>query len=491
MLSVVVVSVLATTGYGIFETMFQSRATNQQMVEKLDTMINLATLAFSNPVWNFNRQAIEETGTAFFQDIEIGAIQLVSKNGEVLFETHKYGVAYENTPLLTKTQIVYSTDQEEIASVTIGMTTYFRELNLRNNNIRFALSMLMVLAAQALVITLLSRSIVKPLLELTHRTRIIANGELDQRIEIISGDEVGDLAIAFNHMANQLETMIYERNEAFNNLENANVELEITVTERTQELSIVNQQLARVEKMAAMTQLLSGVAHEINTPVGVCISSVSYLKKVEEQLRQLYFSGKMTNSDILGFFEESFEAIEIIDKSLDKSVRLMDTLKLSTGEAQFESKYSFNVAQSIQDVISRCQIEFQVNYQVKVSCASDLVFWGNQNTFNHILYSLVANTITHGFAGTEKNEINIIVEDQDKSIRVTISDNGKGMTSEILSNIFNPFFTTTRGKGSLGLGLFAVYEIITLQFNGEVTCSSSLDNGTSFILEFPKYESTT
>jgi signal transduction histidine kinase len=455
------------------------------MVQKLDNTTLLATLAFSNPVWNFNQQAIDQMGIAFLQDYEIASIRLESQDNEVLFEKKKNGDPYAQNLVQLKTKTVYSESNENIGKITIGMTHYYRNLALQTYNISFILSMLVVLGVQVLVITILARTIVAPLIELTHNTKYIADGQLNHRIQIKANDEIGDLAFAFNHMTDQLQAIISDRDKVLKSLEEVNFELEQKVKERTEELIKANQSLVRSEKMASMTQLVAGVAHEMNTPVGICITAVSYIQSLESKLKENQAKGNAKGTDFIHFVEETSAALELIKKSLNTAAKLINTLRISTESHQKFLVESFNVLEIIEDTLMGFKAEIHSNCHFNVSCSLELTLNGSSNSFEQILFSLAYNAVEHAFGESGEGEIQIRVVQKENLIILEFEDNGKGMNAEILGKIFDPFFTTTRGQGSIGLGLFRVYDIMTLQFNGDITCSSTVGTGTIFTLQFP------
>ncbi len=535
LLSVIVASCAAMTLYGVLHTVMQYEKYSRELERKLETAATLATMTFENPVWHLDKPGVKATGTAFLEDREIGSVAVVSNYNDVLFNETKAGEPYTPRYLVEKQVTISSQEGEAIGTVTLGITSYYYQIALRQEVFFFALSMLVLLILQALLVTILSRNITRPLVELTKGTRAIAQGATQQKLLIESLDEIGELSYSFNQMSENLTKMISQRDEAALALENANSDLENKVLLRTLELKRVNEklqdtndevntaneslksemavrietemrlkdlnvklqetlqtlvdtqkQLFRSEKLSALTRLVSGVAHEINTPIGICITANSYLVKIGQELGELRESGNATEKGYRYYLEEASEVSDIIQRSLETAVRLINSLKILSGIKRQEPMQEFNVHESIHDVIAGVRKDLKENQVIHVNCASDILLSGSVEVLSQILSSLIANSLVHGFKQQNDGIITIDVEEKPGGVEILFRDDGIGISEEHLDKVFDPFFTTTRGKGNTGLGLFAVYEMLTLHFEGSVICESLPGEGVSFLLTFPR-----
>lgn len=135
-------------------------------------------------------------------------------------------------------------------------------------------------------------------------------------------------------------------------------------------------------------------------------------------------------------------------------------------------------------VISDTDI-LQKSINIIVKSSENIKLKGSVSSFIQIINAFINNSIIHGFDSIDKGEITIDFYKKNNFIIVEYGDNGKGIARQDLENIFTPFFTTKMGSDNLGLGLFVVHEIVTLQFDGEVYCESVLDRGSRFIIKIP------
>jgi two-component system, NtrC family, sensor kinase len=265
-------------------------------------------------------------------------------------------------------------------------------------------------------------------------------------------------------------------------LKKQNVQLQETV----QSLAETQRQLARAENLSSLNQLVSGVAHEINTPIGVCITASSYLSRISEDMGQTRLSGTASIKNYSDFLDETSEAAKMIENSLETAVKLINSLKMMTEIKQLEPMQIFSVCDALNETIANANKSLKPNQVITLDCCSKTLLSGSIEAFCQIFSSLIANSLFHGFENRQDGEIDIHVEEKNGHIEVLCSDNGVGIPEEYLDKIFNPFFTTKRAKGNTGLGLFAVYQLLTLYFDGKVICESTPGEGTRFTLTFPQ-----
>ncbi|WP_165385589.1 sensor histidine kinase [Pseudoalteromonas phenolica] len=115
--------------------------------------------------------------------------------------------------------------------------------------------------------------------------------------------------------------------------------------------------------------------------------------------------------------------------------------------------------------------------EIKVLCSPGAI--------SQVITNIIENALVHAFGKHESGEVNVLLSQSGNEVSILISDNGKGMPSDVLECIFNPFFTTNRDNGGSSLGMHLVYNIISQQLNGTINCSSVVGKGTQFIIKFP------
>lgn len=219
---IISVSTLTLVSYGFIRTQLQINNLNKEIEDKIKLLKTYTSMQFANPVWHFNTTGIESTAQAFLKDKEISSIKIVSKNADILFQKNKSGIEYTNKNILYFNEAIYSEDHEIIGYVTLGYSTYFRNLMLSQEKFAFLISILFFILMQSGILIFLTKQFSKPIINLNESTKAIASGNLDKLIPVTTNDELGELSYSFNFMILQLKKMIQERQEAFDKLENAN-----------------------------------------------------------------------------------------------------------------------------------------------------------------------------------------------------------------------------------------------------------------------------
>ncbi|MGI6657303.1 MAG: sensor histidine kinase [Desulfobulbus sp.] len=312
--------------------------------------------------------------------------------------------------------------------------------------------------------------------------------------------ELGQLAAAFDDMAEELEHKELARSRAEDELRRLNEELEERVALRTEELAGTNQELQQTldnlqraqeqlilsEKLAALGGLVAGVAHEINTPVGVALSAGSTLNEKSRSLSELFARGEMKRSDLTGYLGDVQEGARLILMNLNRASELIRSFKMVAADQVSENRRSFPVRQYIEEVLLSLRPQLKkVPHQVVVDCDPDLVIESYPGALAQILTNCIINSLTHGLDPEQPGEIRIGVGIVGSNVELRLEDNGKGMGAEVREHIFEPFFTTARSKGSTGLGMHIVFNLVTNTLGGTIACESEPGRGTVFRIRLP------
>ncbi len=280
----------------------------------------------------------------------------------------------------------------------------------------------------------------------------------------------------------EAEALIQEQNHEIQEknveLEQQKEELQITL----ENLKQTQQQLVESKKMASLGNLVAGVAHEINTPVGVGIAASSTLVKKSKQIVELFETKKMTINDLKSYIGSTKMASELILNNLKRTGELVKSFKQVSVDQSTENQRQFNLKSYIEDVIRSLHPKLKkTSIQVEIVCDKDIELNSYPGVFAQIITNLVINSLTHGFKIDEKGEINISAMVDNNKLKIEYSDNGKGISKDILPKIFDPFYTTNKQKGT-GLGLNIVYNLITQKLNGTIKCTSQINKGVIFTI---------
>ncbi len=270
--------------------------------------------------------------------------------------------------------------------------------------------------------------------------------------------------------------------------------LEETVKARTQELENTlmdlkssQEQLVAAEKMAVLGSLVAGIAHEINTPLGVGVTAASHLESQLRSVVDLYQRSELTREEYESFLDNAVEGIHILLRNLEAAANLVSSFKLVAVDQSSEALREFNFKEYVKSILLSLQPELkQTSIRIEVDCPEDLVITSYPGDFSQILTNLIMNSILHGFDdGKTPGTISIGVSRQNDRIRLIYTDTGKGIPGELIPKIFNPFFTTNRQSGRSGLGMHIVFNIVAHHLKGTIVCEDTQEKGARFVISFP------
>ena len=270
--------------------------------------------------------------------------------------------------------------------------------------------------------------------------------------------------------------------------------LEDTVKLRTEELEQAladlqnsQEQLVASEKMAVLGGLVAGVAHEINTPVGVGVTAASHLETRIHEVVRLYREGELTQEVYEAFLDSASEGAQIILRNLNAAAKLVSSFKLVAVDQSSEAMRTFNLRGYVNTVLLSLQPELkQTRISVSVSGIEDLEMSSYPGDFSQIFTNLIMNSVAHGFEqGKNPGSINIEIDRSGDEAVIRYSDTGKGIPPDIISKVFDPFFTTNRQGGKSGLGMHIVYNIVTQKLKGSISCENTASQGALFIMRIP------
>ena len=331
-------------------------------------------------------------------------------------------------------------------------------LSLEHNADIFISATVMLLILSVFQYLFTQRYVCAPLNKLLEHTQQLAGGNLDARIEKWPRDEFGELCQSFNHMANNLSQAQFELREWGSTLENK-------VEKRSEAMKEMQSQLVQSAKLASMGELVAGIAHEINNPLGgilmfssLAAKSADLPPQVKDNLEVVVSETKRCAKIVRGLLEFSRESIP--EKRIDSINRILkQTLRLISQQTLFQN------------------IEVQSRFSDELP---DIPVDSDQ--LQQVFFNIIVNAGQAMPAGgilqlsTERDGAN-------RSVVIKIVDNGVGISREHLEKIFDPFFSTKTQKG-FGLGLSISYGIIE-NHGGQIVARSSVGEGTRFTISLP------
>lgn len=319
-------------------------------------------------------------------------------------------------------------------------------------------------------------------------------------LRIQSKQEFASGFTSLNDKIKQMEREIVERKKAEEALQKLNEDLEDRVKQRTRELQTTNsslensikvlkdtqKQLVQSEKMASLGGLVAGVAHEINTPIGVCVTTASYLTDRTNHYTRLYKEKALTRNDFEDYLGNASQCGEIIMSNLNRAANLIKSFKKVAVDQSSDEVREFNIKEYLQEILQSLTHELKSqSHEIKLECPDNLKLRTHPGAIYQIITNLIMNSIHHGFEDLKRGLIHITVFSDD-GINISYRDNGIGLTQEVSSKIFEPFFTTKRNQGGSGLGMYIVYNLVTQTLGGEIQCQSTPNEGVNFMIQFPR-----
>ncbi len=261
--------------------------------------------------------------------------------------------------------------------------------------------------------------------------------------------------------------------------------LERELSERTIEINILNNELEK-SKMIAIGSLVKGLCHEVNTPLGSSLTLVTFLKNQIPSLMKSAMGKDYSEQDLESSQENVMESVEATIEGIKKSIGIINKLR-DISEIQSTHKLiEFRIREYLEFASMNKQvISPGVKVDIVVICSDDLSVTSYPSAIYQMTTLLIENSMIHGFEDKKEGQIVIQVHDLNNRIMIEYSDNGVGISEEILPNIFEPFYTKDMSKYS-GLGLYTVYNIVTQQLKGTVSSESFKGTGVTFKIELPK-----
>ncbi len=265
-------------------------------------------------------------------------------------------------------------------------------------------------------------------------------------------------------------------------LRTANSELRRTL----EQLTLAQRQLLESEKMAALGGLVAGVAHEINTPLGVAVTAASHLQEEAARMLQQAQSNKLDQAVLDRFQHIATESTQIILRNLQRADRLIKSFKLVAVDQTTAEQRTIELGAYLNEIlISLGPTLKKKPHRVRVDCPQPISLCTYPGALYQIVSNLILNTLTHAFTDEHAGEIVIFAQRSGKLVELQYRDNGKGMTDPVRSRIFEPFFTTRRDLGGSGLGMHIVYNLVTQLLRGSIRVESKPGAGTTFEIFLP------
>ncbi|OOE83188.1 ATP-binding protein [Salinivibrio siamensis] len=276
-------------------------------------------------------------------------------------------------------------------------------------------------------------------------------------------------------------------------LETLNHNLEETVDERTRELQenmehlkAAQEQLVESEKLAALGSLVAGVAHEVNTPLGIAVTASSVIKDIAHTLNQAFEEQTLTSTQFASLIKQVNDSVIMLENNLKRATHLIRDFKQTAVDQVSEALTEFDVKQTIDALVASLHPETRkIPVTPEVSGEPDILMYSLPGVITQVVSNLVMNSINHAFDETDNPKITIEFERQGDHLYLCYQDNGCGVEQSLHHRIFEPFYTSKRGRGGSGLGLNLVFNLVKQKLGGELQFESAPGQGVKFMFLIP------
>jgi len=288
----------------------------------------------------------------------------------------------------------------------------------------------------------------------------------------------------------------HDRKVAEEGLRSFNEVLDVKVRQRTKELEeavenlkLAQSELVRSEKLASLGGLVAGVAHEINTPLGVALTAVTHMSEAVQDFENVLGSGQLRKSDLADFVDTSKESSVLIRRNLDRAAHLIKSFRMVAVDQAIGDERTLMLGDYISEIVDSLTPTLRKKgVSVLQECKKDFEIKTVPGDLVHVVTNLIMNAALHAFKDREdqaEKQVKVLVRRRGGFVYLDIEDNGRGIPDDIKEEVFEPFFTTARGEGGSGLGLNIVYNTVYQKLKGRIEIHDAEVEGTCFKIRFP------
>lgn len=296
-----------------------------------------------------------------------------------------------------------------------------------------------------------------------------------------------ELVVSLRSLNDNLETLVAERTRE---LASAVDELGVAngnLSQSYEQLRRAKDELVRSEKLAALGSLVAGIAHELNTPLGNGLMAATTLHEETGKVRA-QLEAKTLRSDALDAYVDTVEAAtDIALRSLKRSATLVASFKQIAVDQTASHRSPFALVDVVTDVTTVLQPSLKGKpIQLDIQVPGNIQLDSYPGPLGQVLTNCIQNAMVHAFDSQTRGVIRVVAEiPEEDRVVIRVIDDGKGIAVAHLPKLFDPFFTTSLGKGGSGLGLHIAHNIVTQMLGGTLTAKTQAGVGSEFIVDIP------
>ncbi len=245
--------------------------------------------------------------------------------------------------------------------------------------------------------------------------------------------------------------------------------------------------LVRQEKLASLGGVVAGVAHEINTPLGIAKTGHSLHVEQTKKITKSFADNSLTATAMKEYLNQSKEIMSTVTVNLERAIDLVQNFKYAAVDRIDDTVHTHNLNKLVTRVTTSLAAEFlrsQIKCTIDIDAHLDITTHGSD--LSQVISNLIMNAAVHAFDGRPDRKIEVSAHDMGDSFELLVTDNGVGVDESIRKTVFDPFVTTKRGAGSTGLGMNIVHNQVTGALKGHIELISPLAGGAQWKLSLPK-----
>lgn len=243
-------------------------------------------------------------------------------------------------------------------------------------------------------------------------------------------------------------------------------------------------QLIKQDVMTHLTYLVTGMAHELNTPLGICITATTHLRSIIENTEQVLSGPQVSRATVLQCLQECNETNSLLLSSLERASAQVEKFKAIAIDQCYQKVRKFNLKSYVEDwrsFVTPQISELDIGIKLQIE---NIELESYPGIISTLLTELLQNSILHAYTDHKPALIEISTSKKDNMFHLNYCDGGKGMPQEQLKKVFTPFFTTRRGDGHIGLSAVTIYNLVTSGLGGDVKVSSPPGKGLCYEITF-------
>jgi signal transduction histidine kinase len=263
--------------------------------------------------------------------------------------------------------------------------------------------------------------------------------------------------------------------------------IQLQLEEAIEQQKDIQREMIQQERMASLGSMVAGISHEVNNPLGVCLTTASAFRIRLAKLRHSYEHDNLKKNQFIDFIDLSEDTSKLLEDNLQSAIQTIDSFKNMAINQMQDGKEMIEICGFVDNIKNTLKYELKKkDVSVDIICADSIFILGDVGALTQIFTNLILNSLIHGFVEKQDTyRIQIKSAIIERILVVEYRDNGVGIPDEISDKVFKLFFTTNKEQGGSGIGLHIVKNLLKEKFDGTISCDSTDDRGVLFTLHLP------